>query len=365
MNKIFNPKNIRLCKTTNILLCIMGIVVLIVGCNKKPENTPSIRRAFADQSFLVSVTPVVKGTFYRELFNNGTLHASQKAVMQFKQQGEINYLSIANGQRVAKGQVMVAIDNFRQLNDHEKAVRAVEKARYNLEDALISAGFSLADSAEVPLLIMRSCLIKSGYSSALADLQMAARNLAETSLKAPFDGVVADCELRLYNPSGQFKQACTVINDRELKVQFPVLESEYGYISKGLPVQIVPFALINDTFPGTIYSVNPSVSDNGMINVTAKIENRGSKLIDGMNVQVLVRIPMPQKLVLPKEAVVLRQERKVVFTVKNDTAYWNYVKVGEENSRFVTIENGLTEGDKVIVSGQLNLAHLTAVKVAN
>ena len=89
------------------------------------------------------------------------------------------------------------------------------------------------------------------------------------------------------------------------------------------------------------------------------------KLIDGMNVQVIIRMALPNKLIVPKEAIVLRQERKVVFTVKNDTAYWNYVKVGEENSRYATIENGIKPNQEVIVSGNLNIAHLSKISISN
>jgi len=80
-----------------------------------------------------------------------------------------------------------------------------------------------------------------------------------------------------------------------------------------------------------------------------------------MNVQVTVEEVLPACLSVPRNAVVLRQGRQVVFTFHNGLALWNYVETGPENSRRIVITAGLEEGMEVIVSGNLNLAHETPV----
>ena len=71
---------------------------------------------------------------------------------------------------------------------------------------------------------------------------------------------------------------------------------------------------------------------------------------------------MPGQLVVPKSAVVLRQVRQVVFTLQGDQAIWNYVQTGLENADTYTILEGLKEGDEIIVTGNVNLAHEAKVK---
>ena len=91
-----------------------------------------------------------------------------------------------------------------------------------------------------------------------------------------------------------------------------------------------------------------------------------------MNVRVSVRRTLSEQLVIPKTAVVLRSGRQVVFTLKNGMAVWNYVQTGLENADSCVVSNradegvtdGLVEGDSVIVSGNVNLANNTPVKLA-
>ncbi|MFW6095625.1 MAG: efflux RND transporter periplasmic adaptor subunit, partial [Bacteroidota bacterium] len=88
------------------------------------------------------------------------------------------------------------------------------------------------------------------------------------------------------------------------------------------------------------------------------------RLMEGMNTKVLAKTELQNKLVIPKSAMVLRQNKEVVFTVQNDSiATWNYIETGEENSRYYTVEDGLKPGDTVITSGNINLAHESTIDV--
>ena len=99
--------------------------------------------------------------------------------------------------------------------------------------------------------------------------------------------------------------------------------------------------------------------------------NSGAVRFSGMNVRVSVRRSLGQQLVIPKTAVVLRSGKQVVFTLQEGKAMWNYVHTGLENAtEYVVsdksqkgIEEGLLEGDTIIVTGNLNLAHEAAVNV--
>ena len=51
-----------------------------------------------------------------------------------------------------------------------------------------------------------------------------------------------------------------------------------------------------------------------------------------MNVKVRVQRVLSKQLVIPKSAVVLRTNRKVVFTLRDNKAMWNYVETAQESS---------------------------------
>jgi len=81
-----------------------------------------------------------------------------------------------------------------------------------------------------------------------------------------------------------------------------------------------------------------------------------------MNVRVSIFRSLGKQWVVPKSAVVLRTGKEVVFTLEDGKAIWNYVQTGLENANSYTITSEtLKEGDEVIISGNINLAHESSV----
>lgn len=146
-----------------------------------------------------------------------------------------------------------------------------------------------------------------------------------------------------------------------MNVTFPVIESEFAFLRKGMPVNIIPFINDSTIISGTITQINPQVDETGMISVKAEFRNNG-QLIDGMNVRVIIRKPVPDRLVVPKEALAIRQGKDVIFVRQDSLAIWKYVTVEFENSNSISVKEGLEPGDLVIISGNVNLAHETTVR---
>ncbi len=88
-----------------------------------------------------------------------------------------------------------------------------------------------------------------------------------------------------------------------------------------------------------------------------------------MQVKVSVKKSVPEQLVVPKEAVVLRLNQEVLFRYTDGIAYWTYVQTGLENSQHYTVivhpDKGasLDSGDTVIISDNLNQAHESKVEL--
>ena len=116
-------------------------------------------------------------------------------------------------------------------------------------------------------------------------------------------------------------------------------------------------------------NINPTVDEKGLIKITARIANPSRKLIDGMNVKVIAENDVPNSLIVPKDAVVERDGYHVVFLYKDGEAVWTYVDIAYSNISSFAItgckrkETTLSEGDRVITSGNLNLADGTKVKL--
>src|SRR5690606_4084492 len=84
-------------------------------------------------------------------------------------------------------------------------------------------------------------------------------------------------------------------------------------------------------------------------------------LFPGMNCTAEIKILLTETLVVPKEALVIRNGKNVVFTLENGKARWNYVVAGRQNGEEVEILEGLSNGQKAITTNNLQLAHETPV----
>ena len=311
----------------------------------------------------VTVMTVNSGVFMRELQSNGRLASANKVDLRFRTSEIITSISVQNGQRVSAGHEIARIDDFELCNRVITATENVDNALTNLQDYLLGFRYELKDTASIPPSILQTGYARAQLLNARVTLSQARRNLQNAVLKTPVSGVVANITAKVYNMASVSEPFCTIIGDDRFEVDFPVLESEIELLKSGHEVLIEPLAYPGTRIKGRMSTMNPVVDKNGMVQAKAIVENAQGKLYEGMNVRVLVQQAIPNKLVVPKSAVVMRSDRQVLFVYANGRSQWRYVKTGLENSREYTIEEKLEDGEEVIVSGNFNLAHDVEVEI--
>lgn len=345
--------------------CPALLLLFLYSCSsdgKKDDKEESVSTILPDQIAEVSVMRLEFSDFYHDLVSNGTISASRKADVRFITQGIVSEIYVKNGDRVTKGQKIASLDRFKLEKEMEQAKDNLERAKLELQDVLIGQGYSLKDTANIPEEALSIARVKSNYDQSRINYELATYNLEHAVLYAPFSGVVANLFTKAYNQSSS-DAFCTILDNSRPEIDFTVLESELSLIKKGDKVQVFSMSAKDQVMEGQVSEINPVVDKNGMVKVRAVINNLSSDLYDGMNVKVKVQRRLDKQLIIPKEALVLRTNRKVVFTYKNGIAQWVYVQTGLENSTSYVVTDGLVEGDSVIYEGSLNLAHETPVEI--
>lgn len=352
---------------------IVSVAALSVayGCGVKSGNDGGRdgRLQYTPEVNKVEVMELKRCSFMRQLTANGKLVAAGKSSLSFNTSGTVSELYVSNGQSVRAGDVLAELEQREKKLALEAAGISLEKAEIDFYDVLAGQGYQARDTASVPKDILDMAKMRSGYRSALNSYQRAAMDFERTVLKAPFAGKVADVKFRKYDnvSSGAF---CMLIDDSMLDVDFSVLESEYSFVKEGLAVSVAPFTGAGVALEGHVTEINPTVDKHGLVAVRARVRNDGS-LIDGMNVRVTVGRNVPDVLVVPKSAVVIRDNLEVLFRYKDGKAMWTYVHVLMSNSvsHVVTANTDrgaeLNEGDMVIVSGNLNLGDGSSVEIVD
>lgn len=349
--------------------------LLLSSCGGGPGGDASSADTAVNKKAQVQIANPVdtiilrQGMFRSQLISNGKLRAQQKSDLRFTASGTVTWLAGGNGTPVAAGAVIARVDEREAQIRLEQARQGMRKADIDLQDALLGFGYDIADSARVPRETLRIAKLRSGYDGAVTGLESARLAAENCVLTAPFGGKIANLKTKLHeNPKGDF--FCSVINDRSFDVEFNILESELATVRVGQDVSVATFVEPTKRYAGRVANINPAVDDKGQIIVTANIPNPGG-LIDGMNVKVYIEGSVPGKLVVPKSAVLVRDDREVLFRYDPQTgkAMWTYVLIEMSNSDshavIANTDRGaeLNVGDAVIVSGNLNLADGSDVEI--
>lgn len=354
------------------IYCLAFVILISCSEKKKEENIPEkgVETVLPDVKNEVSVMALQKQDFHHELVSNGKVAARNQADLRFESSEIVAHIYVKNGDRVQKGQKLAELDQFRLANKLAQAEDALERARLELQDVLIGQGYATDDFSKVPADILKLAKVKSGYDQSKAQYELVKREEEHATLTAPFDGVVANLFAKPYNLANTSEIFCTIIDTQGMEASFTVLESELPLLKNGDRVVVTPYADATSVYEGSVSEINPLVDDKGMVRVRARVNGKG-KLFSGMNVRISVQRSLGQLLVIPKSAVVLRSGKQVVFTLDKGKAQWNYVRTGFENTDSCVVANkadagitdGLMEGDTVIVSGNVNLAHEAPVQL--
>ncbi|MDR1582920.1 MAG: efflux RND transporter periplasmic adaptor subunit [Prevotellaceae bacterium] len=350
---------------------ITGIALLLLlsscGGNKgkeAEEREEKMSEMKDDKPVAVKVKRLEYTDFRYELISNGVIAAAQKADLKFQSQEIIQKIYVKNGQAVTKGQKIAELDKFKLETALKQAQEAMDLADLNLQDVLIGQGYAIADSANIPPHVVKIAKIRSNYEQSKTNYAVAQYNLDAATLYAPFAGVVANLTEKEFNqPSAE--AFCTVIDNRSPEVVFNILENELPFINPNDKVIVSPFSQPDYTVEGRITEINPMIDKNGMVRIKAILHNKDNKFYEGMNIKIRVQRLLGKRLVIPKSALLLRSNRKVVFTLKGNRAIWVYVETAQENSDSYVVSDGLHAGDSIIYEGNLNLAHESPVEVNN
>ena len=353
------------------LLLPLSSLLLICSCSRRAENSDAgedVKLKSVPEINKVEVLTLQRTDFRRQVLSNGRLSAVRKCDLSFRQPGVVTRIHVRTGQKVKNGDVIAELDR----TDRELALNAAriafDRAQLDLFETLAGLGYPAGDTLSVPEEVLRVAKIRSGWSSARNSLMIARHSCRELALIAPISGRIANLSGKEYSSSGA-SFSCSIIDDSVFDVEYPVLESEYPFVKKVSEVRVQPYSSVgNKSYKGRVTAINPVVDKSSMIGVSARIGNDGM-LMEGMNVKIIMEEKKPGQLVVPKSAVVVRDNLDVLFRYNDGRAEWVYVNILDSNSESYSIEANadrgatLSEGDIVIVSGNLNLADGSAVRL--
>lgn len=334
-------------------VCSVLLVILISAC--KPQKAtfeePDVESLRKDVKPTQVTTAIAAYRPFEFLINSsGIISSENELKVTFQSSGYLEKLSIRNGNQVLKDQVLARLENDVQEFALEKAQLTFEKAYITFKND------SLGRTGNINDIVLNTLELNSGLKDARISLQEARLNLENTIIKSPISGIVAELKEKQGHVISSGNELCVVYDPQNLLLTAKVLESDFKHIKLGLIADIYPLSFKDQNYQARIFEINPKVDENGMVELKLKINNPKG-LLPGMNANAIIRVPQSKNVIVPREALVIKSGRSVVFTYENGLAKWKYVEVGLDNGVDLEILEGIEAGEQVIISDNLQLAH--------
>ena len=377
------------------LLLLVLLLVVVAGAGvlySKGLLTPALTVQVAGlQSTYPSQTLAV-------LNASGYAVAQRKAAVSSKITGRLISLSVEEGSRVKKGEVIATLENEDSqaaLNRAQANVNlarsTLDQAKAELEDAqinhhrneqLVAKGFVAQSTVDASEARYKRAKAAVAAQEAAIRASEAAREEAKvlveySNIRAPFDAVVLTKNADIgdiVTPLGAAANAkaavVTIADMGSLQVEVDVSESNISQVRVGQPCEIRLDAFPDLRFKGAVHMIVPT-ADRSKASVLVKVafKEMDPRILPEMSAKVafLSREMVPEEekplKAVPASAVVSLGGQSVVFLVNGDRAVEKKVRTGWRMDTMVEILEGLGAGDKVVLNPGSNLKSGTKVRI--
>ncbi len=342
--------------STTILLVIV-LVVIILYPKLKPlfsdkDNGPessSLRGRGGNQKLFASGYVIVPTEMNELNITTGSLLPDEEVDMAFETAGKIVGIYFEEGRRVKEGDLMAKI-NDKPLQAQLEKLQAQHKLQEERE-------------FRQRQLLERDAISRESYDqvatelqSLQADINLIEARIAETELRAPFDGTVG---LRMIS-EGAFATTQTkiirLVKTKPLKIEFSIPERYAGEVTPGFPIRFDVDG-ISKTFEANVYAVDPKIDINTRtIMVRALYPNSKEELKPGRYAQITALLSQIEDAVsIPTEALIPEMAGEKVFVLSHGKAQERKVTTGLRTESHIQIKAGLDFGDTLLTTAILQL----------
>lgn len=339
----------------------MASAMLMASCSSEEKKVEE-----KDEKPLVKVETVVSQSVDQIGNYTATTEADVVNNITTAMPNRIKAIYVDEGQKVSKGQRLVALDDVNtdsyelQVANAEANLKNVE-INYNRAVELYKIGGGTKQSVEQ----MELSLINA--QNALASAKRALQNVKEnTVLTSPISGVVTARNYDAGDMTGQLP-ILTIAQVQPVKIVINVSESELAKVNNGMPA-VVKFDTYGDEeFAGKVTMVAPTVDvATRTFGVEVTVANKDNRILPGMFARVELNLGTMEHVVVPDKAVVKQpgSGNYYVYVYKDGKVSYNQVQLGQRLGDKYELISGVESGSQVVVSGQSRLANGDAVELA-
>ena len=185
--------------------------------------------------------------------------------------------------------------------------------------------------------------------AARARVALARKSVADTTVRAPFAGLVAERLVSTGDYVTRGTRVATVVRIDPMRVELTVPEQSVALVRVGQPVKLTVDAYANEVFDAQVRFVSPAVrADQRALTVEAVAANPGGRLKPGLFATASIQQPQgPVALLVPVSAVETLSGTSRVYVVKDNKIEERIVTVGDRVDDRIEVTSGVHKGEVV------------------
>lgn len=350
----------KIVKNIILIILVLAFVGAIVykAMWSKPAQTKGGSGGLARAALPVNLQVVKPESFTETLAVTGSIEANESVILKSEVSGKITGIFFNEGQRVAKGTLLIKV-----YDDDLQA--QLTKAQANLK-------LNEDQEARQKQLLDKEAVSRQEYDVSYANLQAAQADIAlllsqisKTEIKAPFDGTIG---FRKVSPGEYITPGidiASLVNDNPAKIQFAVPEKYSRMLGRNT---VIKYRLEGQ--PGertaTVYAVEPTIDQaTRTLQLKALTPNPNGVLIPGAFAKIEVQMETQNNVVLiPAEAILSETAGQKVYLYRGGNVKPIMVETGTRTNDRVEIVKGIVPGDSVITTGMMQITPRTTVTPA-
>jgi membrane fusion protein (multidrug efflux system) len=315
--------------------------------NKKPaagRKHRRNRRAALVEVYTARISPVIYKTT-----RTGTLTAKSVVKIHNQEEGLIKKLPYHAGDHVKKGDILVQIDDALLRSQLNKASASRRLKHENYRRFLTLSKRKLVSDDQL-------IKAKTEYQIALAEEKLLQTRVNNTSIKAPFDGVISARNAEPGDAVSKYTHLMTILDPKSLVIRVNISELLIPNYKVGSPAKIRIDALANQVYDGSVARIYPTVDSQtrqGTIEISLTSIPAGAAM--GHLCRVTLKSEARESLIVPFKALRRDQKGEFVYIIRKGKARRRTVRSGLRHKRYVDIRSGLKPGTQVVTKGFFNI----------
>lgn len=330
-------------------------LVLALALTACGEHAGGEGRRGADKALPVEVVVVKRQPVKSSLVLSGTLRAQRVARLAVQQEGRVERLLLREGDTVEADAPLLVLDDAllqaqlrksraqrRQAEQNVKRLRRLKSGSAVAEDELARATTALdvarAEEDELGLL------------------------LAQTTIRAPFSGVLTERLVEEGDTLSRFTHVLTVVDNQQLYSRLTISELLLPGLAEGDEVGVQVDALNGMKLRGKIRRIYPTIDpQNQQGSIEVALLDMPPGVRPGQLVRVDLQLNRPEQVQIPYTALRRDNLGEFVYVVQNERVQRRDVRSGRYLDASVEILQGLEEGERIVSQGFLGLSEGASV----